>query len=158
MRKTLLTLALLLAAVPALAIDPGQAEGTLMINSEAVNLTYCYAVGNQQNMTTGRTDDIKIVLADKPLAANVDFTQIEYAFPAETRGVVLVINSNRQPVRVFIEHGAGIFESSDFKSGNFKVRVRSNRDGDLDGRIESKPITASTLYMKFDVNFRAYVR
>jgi hypothetical protein len=158
MRKTLQTLALLLAAVPALAIDPGQAEGTLVINSSTVNLTYCYAVGNQTNALTGRTDDIKIVLSEKPVAADADFTQIEYAFPAENRGVVLVINSNRQPVRVFIEHGTGIFESSDFKSGNFKVRVRSNREGDLDGRIESKPITASTLYLKFDASFRAFVR
>jgi hypothetical protein len=158
MRKTLQTLALLLAAVPALAIDPGQVEGTLVINSSTVNLAYCYAVGNQANALTGRQDDIKIVLVDKPLAPDADFSQIEYAFPAESRGVVLLINSNRQPVRVFIEHGSGIFESSDFKSGNFKVRVRATREGDLDGRIESKPITASTLYLKFDASFRAIVR
>jgi hypothetical protein len=158
MRKTLQTLALLLAAVPALAIDPGQAEGTLTINSSTVNLAYCYAVGNQPNALTGRQDDIKIVLVDKPLAADADFSQIEYAFPPESRGVVLLVSSSRQPVRVFIEHGTGIFESSDFKGGNFKVRLRSTREGDLDGRIESKPITASTLYLKFDANFRATVR
>src|ERR1051325_1588082 len=72
MRKTLQMLALLLAAVPALAIDPGQAEGALVINSQTINLVYCYAVGNQRNDATGRQDDIKIVLVDKPPAPDAE--------------------------------------------------------------------------------------
>jgi len=156
--KTTLFLAALLAALPAAAIEPGQAEGTLTINSTTVNLAYCYALGNQRNETTGRTDDIKLVLSDHPLPAGMDMTGIEYAFPAGTLGVVVIFEANRQPVRVFIQHGGGTFESSDFKSGIFKLRPRITRDGEMDGRIESKPITAATMFLQFGANFRAAIR
>lgn len=149
---------ILLAAVPVLAIEPGQAEGTLTINSTTVNLTYCYAIGNQRNPLTGRTDDIKVVLSDRPLAQDTDMSVIEYQFPAGTLGVVAIFESNRQPVRVFIQHGTGIFESSDFKSGIYKLRARISRDGEIDGRLESKPITAATMFLQFGANFRAVIR
>ena len=157
MRTTIFAVALL-AALPAMAIEPGQAEGTLTINATTVNLAYCYAVGNQRNDATGRTDDIKLVLSDKPLPAGVDMTGIEYAFPAGTLGVVVTFESNRQPVRVFIEHAGGTFESSDFKSGIYKLRPRITRDGEIDGRVESKPITAATMYLQFAANFRAAIK
>ena len=52
--RTMIFLVVLLAAVPAVAIEPGQAEGTLTINSSTVNLAYCYALGNQRNDATAR--------------------------------------------------------------------------------------------------------
>ena len=156
--RIMIFLGALLAAVPAAAIEPGQAEGTLTINSTTVNLAYSYALGNQRNEATGRTDDIKLVLSDKPLPAGMDMTGIEYTFPAGTLGVVVIFESNRQPVRVFIQHGGGTFESSDFKSGIYKLRPRISRDGEIDGRIESKPITAATMFLQFGANFRAAIK
>ena len=156
--RTMIFLVVLLAAVPAVAIEPGQAEGTLTINSSTVNLAYCYALGNQRNDATGRTDDIKVVLTDHPLPAGMEMAGIEYAFPAGTLGVVVIFESNRQPVRVFIQHGGGTFESSDFKSGTYKLRPRISRDGEIDGRIESKPITAATMFLQFGANFRATIK
>lgn len=156
--RTAILLVALLAALPAMAIEQGQAEGTLTVNANTVNLAYSYAVGNQHNDATGRTDDIKLVLSDKPLPAGTEMAGIEYAFPAGILGVVVIFESNRQAVRVFIEHGGGTFESSDFKSGVYKLRPRITRDGEIDGRIESKPITAATMFLQFGANFRAAIK
>jgi hypothetical protein len=156
--RLMLSVLAILAALPALAIEPGQAEGTLTVNSSTVNLAYCYALGNQRNPLTGRTDDIKVILSDHPLPSDVDMSAIEYSFPSGTLGVVVIFEANRQPVRVFIQHGTGTFESSDFKSGVYKLRSRISRDGEIDGRLESKPITAATMFLQFGASYRAQIR
>jgi len=117
-----------------------------------------YAIGGQKNDASGRTDDVRIVLTDRPLPDGFDLRSIESAFPDGITGVVFEIDNDRQPSHVFVQFPAGTYDGGYFSRNDayrFKGRIR---DGVVDGRASARKVTTSTTTFNFDVQFVAAVR
>ena len=140
------------------AIDAGHAEGTLVIGGAGVTLNYAYAIGAQKDDASGRSDDIKIILTDKPLPDGFDLRNIESAFPDGITGIVFAIDHDRNPAHTFIQYASGMYDAGYFtKTDVYRFRGRVN-DGVLDGRVSARKVTTSTTTMSFDVQFAASVQ
>jgi len=147
-----------LVALPLHAIEAGRAEGTLTIGGAPVSLIHAYAIGGQKNDGTGRTDDIKIVLTDKPLPDGFELRNIESSFPDTITGIVFAIDHERQPSHVFIQHSAGMYDAGYFTK-NELYRYRGKMSGGvLEGKVTARKVTTSTTTMSFDVQFAAAVQ
>ena len=145
-------------SLPLYAVDPGRAEGTITIGSERMNLAYAYAVGGQKNETTGRSDDVRIIVTDKPLPDGFDLKMIESAFPEGIIGVVFDIDNDRQPAHVFVQLRDGMYDGGYFsKTDVYRFRGKFV-DGSVEGRVSAKRVTTSTTTIAFDVNFAAMIQ
>jgi hypothetical protein len=147
-----------LVALPLHAIDAGRAEGTLVVAGTPVSLEYAYAIGGQKDDATGRSDDIKIILTDKPLPDGFDLRNIESSFPDGITGIVFAIDHDRNPAHTFIQYSAGMYDAGYFaKTDVYRFRGRVN-DGVVDGKVSARKITTSTTTMSFEVQFAASVQ
>jgi len=140
------------------AIDAGRAEGTLIIGGTATNLGYAYAIGGQKDDASGRTDDIKIILTDKPLPDGFELRNIESAFPDGVTGIVFNIDHDRNPAHTVIEYSTGMYDAGYFtKTDIYRFRGKVS-EGVLEGRVSARKVTTSTTTMSFDVQFAANVQ
>lgn len=161
MRFAACAVAVALFVTPILAVDAGQADGSLTINASRIRLVYAYAIGNQKNDLTRRTDDIWVVLTDKPLPQGADLKAIESNFPEGINGVVLSIdqNENRQPDHIFVQHPTGMYDAGYFEpSDNYRFRGKVTDKGTIEGHVSSRKMTTSTVTFWFDVNFKAVIQ
>src|ERR1700694_2468740 len=94
MRAAGVSLWLLTVSVSAFAVDPGKAEGTLTVDSTRINLGFAYAVGHQKNEITKRSDEVKVVLTDKPLPDSVNVRDLDLTFPDGVLGLIVSITSD----------------------------------------------------------------
>jgi len=157
-RKILFAAGIALLALPLYAVDPGRAEGTLTVGADRMTIQYAYAFGGQKNDASGRSDDVRIIVTDRPLPDGFDLRKIESAFPDGIVGVVFDVDNERQPSHAYIQYPAGMYDAGFFtKSEIYRFRGRVNAVV-IDGRISARKVTTSTAAMSFDVQFAAEIR
>src|SRR5438094_9094801 len=91
-RAAMITLAFLLTAGSASAVDLGRAEATLVVDGTKYDLTYAYAVGRHKNQITNRSDNTLIVLTDRPLADTTNLHDFEASLPEGMNGVMVCLD------------------------------------------------------------------
>src|SRR5438477_12580926 len=88
MRRAAITMfVLVFVAGTALAVDLGRAEGTLVIDSNKIDLGYAYAIRKHKNQITNRNDNTLIILTDKPLPDGANLHDFEASLPDGVNGV-----------------------------------------------------------------------
>jgi hypothetical protein len=153
-----LLLAMTMMSMPALALDPGQAEGTMTVGGATYNLAFAYAIGRQRNDSNGRSDDIKIILTDRALPGDVDLRVIENTFPDGINGLVMSIDNDRLPSHVFVQHPGGMYDAGYFTNNDrFRFRGRAGNNS-VEGHCWAKRIATNTDPISYDVNFVATVQ
>ena len=80
---------LALVAAPVFAVDPGKAEGALMIDGRKFNLVWAYAVTRHKNQLSGKNDNTLLILTDQALPADARLHDLEATLPDGTNGVMV---------------------------------------------------------------------
>lgn len=150
--------AALIVSLPAFAVEPGQAVGTLTVGAEKIPLTFAYAIGRQKNEFSNRKDDIRIVLTNRALPDNTDLSTVENSFPDGTYGVVVSVDNKHMVSHVVAQFPTGMYDAGFFAPGNdytFTGKVENKR---VEGEIMSKTIATSTTKFSFDASLNAAVK
>ena len=146
-------------ALPALAVDPGRADGALTIDRDRVQLVYAYAIGHQKNEITKRKDEVKVILTDKPLAADADLNEIESNFPEAMYGVIFNVASNKNVTHVSVLHPKGSYDGGYLEAApDFRFQPGSSSRGAITGHISSNRVKTNTMTFSVDAEFSAVVR
>ena len=150
---------LLSLAVPAFALDPGRAAGTVTIDGKPITIGYAYALGHQQNEANHRKDDIRVVLTDKPLPDGTKLDEIDYAFPDGVFGMVFCVDHDQQTSHLVLQHETGMYDAGYFTEPR-EFQYKGRRSGDvLNGRFSSaRPVKTNTMTFSYDVEFAANVK
>jgi hypothetical protein len=159
MRAAGLALVLLSLALPIFAVDPGRAEGTLTVDTTHIVLAHAYAVGNQKNEFTKRTDEVKVVLTDKPLPDSVNVGDLDLNFPEGVLGLVVSITSDGKVSHVIVQHATGTYDSGYTEEGrDYRFKSRSDDPALISGNLSSRRVKTNTMTFSFDVEFAAAVK
>ncbi|HUJ14607.1 MAG TPA: hypothetical protein VL284_12545 [Thermoanaerobaculia bacterium] len=160
MRRLILTLtALSFVATAAFAVDPGRAEGAIIVDGNRIPLVYAYAVGHQSNEVTNRKDDMRIVLTDKPLPDATKLEDIDYSFPDGTYGMVVCVSHDDKVSHVVVQHAKGLYDGGYFESDpSYTFHRTKSNGGPIAGTLSAKSVTTNTMTFSFDVEFDAAAR
>lgn len=159
MRKCFLVVAIAVSiAAAALAVEPGQAAGTLTVGGEKIQLAYSYAIDRQKNEFTNRRDDIRTIATNQPLPNGTDLANIENAFPDGVYGVVVCINNKREVSHVLVQFSTGMYDAGYFGPGEDYTFSGKPQNSHVQGRLTSKTITTSTTKLSFDVEVNAPIK
>ena len=157
-RAALILFALALVAAPAIAVDLGRAQGTLVIDNQKYDMTYAYAVGKHKNQLTNRNDNTLIVLTDKPLADGVNLHDFEASLPEGVNGVMVCLDRDRRVTHVAVLHPTGMFDGGFFEGvENYEFKP-SKGDQGFAGTVSSRRIKTNTMTFSYDVQFSAAMR
>ena len=150
---------LLSLAVPAFALDPGQATGTVTIDGKPIAIGYAYAVDRQLNEANHRKDDVRVVLTDKPLPDGTKLDEIDYAFPDGVFGMVVCVDHSEQTSHVVVQHATGMYDAGYFSDPR-DFQYKGRRSGKvLSGHVSAaKPIKTNTMTFTYDVEFTANIQ
>lgn len=157
-RTLVVATAILGIAALALAVEPGQAAGTLTVGNEKIALNYSYAIDRQRNEFNNRRDDIRIIATDKPLPEGTDLANIESAFPDGVFGVVACIDNKRSVSHVLMQFSTGMFDAGYFGPGDEYAFSGKIENGHLAGHLSSKTIPTSTTNVLFEVDVNAPIK
>jgi len=160
MRPVLATgLTLLLLASAAYAVDPGKAQGTVMVDGDRIDLNYAYAVNHQKNEVTNRRDDTRIVLTDKPLPDNTKLEDIDYSFPDGTLGLVVCVSHDDKVSHIVLQHAKGMYDGGYFEGDPNYTFKRVKAEGNaVAGSLSARKVKTNTMTFSFDVDFDANVK
>src|SRR5438552_15318822 len=82
MRRAIVTLlAISLLSGVAYAVDPGRAQGAVVIDGNRIDLNYAYAVGNQKNEVKNPREHTRVAATDKPLTDGTKAGDSDYVLP-----------------------------------------------------------------------------
>jgi hypothetical protein len=158
MRAALTLFVLLLAAGSALAVDPGKAEGTLVIDASKFDLAYAYAIRHHKNQLTNRADNTLIILSDKPLPDDANLHDFEASLPDGVNGVMVCIDKDSRITHVAVQHPSGMFDAGFFEGiDNYDYRPRKVDQG-LSGTLSSRRVKTNTMTFSYDVSFAAMAK
>jgi len=158
MRRLAVCLLALVLAIPAFAVDPERADGSLTTGAGTVQLAYAYAMDRAHNDFSNRKDALKIVLTDKPLAAGTKIADLDYNFPDGIQGVVVCLDKNLQPMHLVVQHQQGVYDAG-WVELNHDVRVHAKRtNGSVEGRLTVKHVETPSVTFSFDAEFAAQVQ
>ena len=159
MRRILCAVLLIaLAAVPAFAVEPGKAEGTLVIDGKKFDLTYAYAVSRHKNQLSGKNDNTLLILSDQPLPADAKLHDLEATLPDGTNGVMVCVDKDRRVTHVAVQHPAGMYDGGFFEGVESYEFHQRKGDGAFAGTASSKKIKTNTMTFWFDVSFNAAMK
>src|SRR5438132_10748834 len=159
MRATGLAFVLLSLASSAFAVDLGKAEGSLTVNQTRIDLGYAYAVGHQKNDITKRSDEVKVVLTDKPLADSINLNDLDFNFPDRILGLIVFITNDEKVSHVIVQHPTGTFDSGYTEDGReYRFKPSKGDSGTISGEASSRKVQTNTMNFSFDVEFAAKVR
>ena len=155
-RLAFVTAVLAMLALSVSAIEPGRAEGSLTINGTSIPLAYAYAAGHQKNDISQRDDDVKIVLTDKPLAADGSLDKI----PPDVVALVLCIDPQKRVTHAALQHAAGTWDGGWFEDvPQYRYKAHRAERGVVAGEVSTaKDIVGATVTFKYDVSFAATLR
>ena len=157
-RAVLMLLALSLVAGPALAVDLGRAQGTLVVDNQKFDLTYAYATGRHKNQLTNRNDNTLIVLTDKPLADGANLHDFEATLPDGVNGVMVCLDRDRHVTHVAVQHPSGMFDGGFFEGvENYEFKQRKSDQG-FAGTVSSRRVKTNTMTFSYDVEFSAAMK
>ena len=159
MRAAGLAFVLLSLASSAFAVDPGKAEGSLTVNSTRIDLAYAYAFGHQKDEITKRSDEVKVVLTDKPLPDSVKINDLDLDFPEGVLGLIVSITADDKVSHVIVQHPTGMYDSGYTEEGrDYRFKSRSTEGGTISGNVSSRRVQTNTMTFSFDVDFAATVK
>jgi len=159
MRALTLALALLSFPLAALAVDLGKAAGSVTVDSTRIDLYYAYAVGNQKNEITRRSDEVKVVITNKPLADSVKLDEIDLSFPGDVLGLVVSITADGKVSHVMVQHPTGTYDSGFVEEAQqYRFKSRRSEPGMVEGNASSRRVKTNTMTFSFDVEFAATVK
>lgn len=159
MRALTFALALLSFPVVAFAVDLGRAAGSVTVDSTRIDLYYAYAVGNQKNEITRRSDEVKVVITNKPLADSVKLDEIDLSFPGDVLGLVVSITSDGKVSHVMVQHPIGTYDSGYVEDAHeYRFKSRRSEAGTVEGNVSSRRVKTNTMTFSFDVEFAATVK
>jgi hypothetical protein len=151
-------IAFALAAVPVYALDPGKAEGALLIDGKRYELSYAYAIAKHKNQLSGKNDNTLLILTDQPLPADAKLHDMEATLPDNINGVMLCVDKERRVTHVAVQHPAGMFDGGFFEGvENYEFHQRKG-DGAFAGTASSKRITTNTMTFSYDATFNAAMK
>ena len=159
MRRVFLTVfVLFLVAGSALAVDLGRAEGTLMIDSNKIDLGYAYAIKKHKNQLTNRNDNTLIILTDKPLADDANLHDFEASLPDGINGVMVCLDRDSHITHVAVQHPTGMYDGGFFEGvDNYDFKA-SKADQGVAGKLTSRRIKTNTMTFSYDVSFAANLK
>lgn len=159
MRRVLCAVvAVALAAVPAFAVDPGKAEGALMIDGKKIDLTHAYAISKHKNQLSGKNDNTLLILTDQPLPADAKLHDLEATLPDGTNGVMVCVDKERRVTHVAVQHPAGMFDGGFFEGVESYEFHQRKGEGPFAGSVSSRKITTNTMKFSYDVTFNAAMK
>ena len=159
MRALTFAFALLSFPVAAFAVDLGRAAGSVTVDSTRIDLYYAYAVGNQKNEITRRSDEVKVVITNKPLADSVKLDEIDLSFPGDVLGLVVSITSDGKVSHVMVQHPIGTYDSGYVEDAHeYRFKSRRSEGGTVEGNASSRRVKTNTMTFSFDVEFAATVK
>lgn len=158
MRRVARVTAVLLAFVlPLYAVDLGRAEGTVTIDTKAMNLGFAYAINRQHNEVTNRRDDVKVILTGTPLPPETKLGEIDYNFPEGIYGIVFHVSSKGDRVtHVVVQHPGGTYDGGFSEdTPDFRFKSDPKQRGLISGRITSSKVKTNTMTFAVDAAFNA---
>ena len=150
-------LSALAIAMPVYPVEPGRADGKLVVNGTTIPLAYAYVVPRQKNQITNRNDDVKVILTDKALVPETDFAAFDANFPEGVLGVVICIDRDKQISHLVVQHPNGMYDAGYFTNlPDYHYKARRGENGQMAGVVYvSRPVATATIQFSFDVNFSA---
>ena len=143
----------------AVAAELGQAEGTLTIDKTRVDLHYAYAIGRQHNDITKRKDDVKVVLTDKALAADMNLAEIDATLPQDMYALIFNVASNNKITHVALLHPKGSYDGGYLEdTPEFRFKSANPGRGMVGGRLTSSKVQTNTMAFNVDVDFATQVK
>ena len=156
MRRAAITMwVLAFVAGSALAVDLGRAEGTLVIDSNKIDLGYAYAVRKHKNQLTNRNDNTLVIVTDKPLPDGANLHEFEASLPDGVNGVMVCLDRDSRITHVAVQHPTGMYDGGFFEGvENYDYRPRKVEQG-MSGTLSSRRIKTNTMTFSYDVSFAA---
>jgi len=153
------TLAVSLLSGAAYAVDPGKAQGAVIVDGTRIDLTYAYAVNHQKNEVTNRRDDTRVILTNKPLPNEVKLDDIDYSFPDDTLGMVVCLTHEDKVSHILVQHLKGMYDAGYFESDpSYTFKPLKTDQGSVAGNVSSRKVRTTTMSFSFDVDFNAAVK
>jgi len=145
--------------LPLFALDVGRANGTLVIDGTRIPLQYAYAVDHQKNLLSNKTDEVRIILTDKPLPDDANLGEIENSFPDGILGVAVCVSPKDEISHIFVANPTGTYDGGYFEGvQDYKFKGKRSDNGGLTGSLSSKKVTTNTMTFYFDAEFSAALR
>lgn len=160
MRRLIPTLlASLTVSVAAYAVDPGKAQGAVVVDGSRIDLHYAYAVNHQKNENTNRSDDTRVVLTDKALPDGVNLSEIDYSFPEGTFGMVVCITHDEKVSHVLVQYAKGMYDAGYFDGDDHYIyKPLKTENGSIAGNVSGRKVRTNTMTFTFDADFNAAVK
>jgi hypothetical protein len=148
-----------LVALPAFAVDPGHAEGSLTIDGNKIPLNYAYAVAKQKNELSGRNEMTRIILTEKPLPDGAKLTAMDNNLPGDLNGVIICIDKLGRVGHVAVQHPKGTYDGGYFEGvPDYEFKQRKGESGTYGGSVSSMRIKTNTMTFSYDATFVASLR
>jgi hypothetical protein len=158
-RLTLLLAAMSMLCGSAYAVDPGKAQGAVIVDGNRIELNYAYAIDHQANDVTHRKDDRRVILTDKPLADDVKLDEIDNGFPEGVLGLVVCVSHVDKVSHVLLQHAKGMFDASYFDDDpNYTFKPLKGERATVAGNLSSRKVRTNTMSFSFDVDFNATMK
>jgi hypothetical protein len=154
-RAAIVVLMLVLVAGSALAVDLGRAEGTLVIDSNKIDLGYAYAIRKHKNQLTNRSDNTLIILTDKPLPDTANLHDFEASLPDGVNGVMVCLDRDSRITHVAVQHPNGMYDGGFFEGVENYDYKPAKVDQGFGGALTSRRIKTNTMTFSYDVKFAA---
>lgn len=152
-------IAVFLVALPAAAVDPGHAEGTLTIDGTKIPLNYAYAIARQKNQLTARNEMTRIILTDKPLPDGAKLGDFDDSLPGDLNGVIIAVDKQGRVGHVAVQHPAGTYDGGYFEGiPDYEFKPRKGDSGTFSGSVSSLKVKTNTMTFSFDVTFVASLK
>jgi hypothetical protein len=153
------TLAVSLLSGSAYAVDPGRAQGAVIVDGTRIDLTYAYALNHQKNEVTRRNDDRRVILTNKPLPVDLNFDDIDNSLPEGTLAVVVCLTHEGKVSHVLVQHLKGMYDGGYFDGdASYTFKPLKAEHGSIAGNVSSRKVKTNTVSFSFDVDFVAAVK
>jgi hypothetical protein len=152
-------IAVFLVAIPALAVDPGRAEGTLVIDGVKFPLNYAYAIAKQKNQLTDRNEMTRIILTDKELPAGAKLAELDDSLPGDINGVIVCVDKQGRIGHVAVQHPHGTYDGGYFEGvPDYEYKPHKGESGTIGGFLSSLRVKTNTMTFSYDANFLASLK
>lgn len=156
---TALVVLLLLLAVPAFAVDPGRAEGTLSIDGTKITLNYAYAIARQKNQLSNRNEMTRIILTDKPLPDGAKLADMDDQLPGDLNGIIICVDKQGRVGHVAVQHPTGNYDGGYFEGiPDYEFKSHKGDPGTFGGTVSSLRVKTNTMTFSYDATFAAILR
>ncbi|HXH90543.1 MAG TPA: hypothetical protein VNN25_03105 [Thermoanaerobaculia bacterium] len=152
-------LALVLVALPALAVDAGHAEGALVIDGVKYQLNFAYAIAKQKNQLTDRNEMTRIILTDRALPDGTKLTDLDNTLPGDLNGVIICVDKQGRVGHVAVQHPTGNYDGGYFEGiPDYEYKPHKGDSGTIGGSVSSLRVKTNTMSFSYDATFVAALK